>query len=66
MFGLSTSMNTTDIPAHLFVKKNWEIETITNETKLFIHANHPSNIDAICKFALDLIYSGDSLSELIR
>lgn len=65
LFQLSSSTSTDLIPRTLFVKRDWKIDIHNNETKLFFHVNHPENIHDACDLAKNIMFSQDSLSDIL-
>jgi hypothetical protein len=65
LFKLSSSIPTSYICRAIFIKHKWEIDITDNETRLFMHVNHPDNVKSICNLARDAVCCQDSLLELL-
>jgi hypothetical protein len=65
MFNLSSVIPTSSITRAVFMKNKWQIDITNNETKLFMHVNHPDNLRDACNLARNAVCFQDSLSELL-
>ena len=44
LFSLSSKISTQLIPLAILVKRGWKVDITKNETKLFLHVNHPDHL----------------------
>ena len=65
LFSLSSILTTQSIPRNIFVNRHWSIEVINNETRLFLHVNHPNHLREACNLARDVVCSQEALSDLL-
>ena len=65
MFRLSSTISTEKLPRSIFVKRNWTVDTDSNETKLFVQVNNCSLMKDVCKFAKDVVCSHEALSDVL-
>ncbi|XP_052790639.1 uncharacterized protein LOC128224705 [Mya arenaria] len=65
LFKLSSHVPSNLMPRAILIKNGWDLEIEKNETKLFIHVNHPDHIEDFCRVAKRTICCQDYLSDLL-
>ncbi|KAJ8038527.1 hypothetical protein HOLleu_15977 [Holothuria leucospilota] len=65
LFHLSSTIPTQLLPRTIFIKRGWKIDITNNETKLFLHVNHPDHIRDACDLAQNVVCCQDALSDLL-
>ncbi|WAR31472.1 hypothetical protein MAR_034014 [Mya arenaria] len=65
LFELSSHVPSNLITRAILLKNGWDIEVGNNETKLFVHINHPDHIEDFCRVARNAICCQEYLSELL-
>ncbi|KAJ8038526.1 hypothetical protein HOLleu_15975 [Holothuria leucospilota] len=65
LFDFSSTIPTQLLPRTIFIKRGWKIDITNNETKLFLHVNHPDHIRDACDLARNVVCCQDALSDLL-
>ncbi|XP_045168868.2 uncharacterized protein LOC123531720 [Mercenaria mercenaria] len=65
LFDLSSYIPTSLVTRAIFIKNGWKIEITNNETRLFMHVNHPDNLKDVCNLARNAVCCQDSLSDVL-
>jgi hypothetical protein len=65
LFDLSSFIPTSSVTRAIFIKNKWNIDITNNETRLFMHVNHPDNLKDVCNLARNAVCCQDSLSECL-
>lgn len=65
LYRLSSIFPTDRLYRSIFVKRGWKIDSLNNETRLFLQVNHPDNIHDACDLAKTIVCSQDALSDLL-
>ncbi|WAR31957.1 hypothetical protein MAR_034499 [Mya arenaria] len=65
LFELSLHVPSNLMPRAILLKNGWDLELEKNETKLFVHVNHPDHIEDFCRVAKNTICCQEYLSDLL-
>ena len=64
-FHLSSQVPIASIPATVLTRRGWNFEIEHDYVRLFVHANHPSDLSDACKFLQELTHCEDTLHCLL-
>ncbi|WAR32015.1 hypothetical protein MAR_034557 [Mya arenaria] len=65
LFEISSHVPSNIMPRAILLKNGWDLEIENNETKLFIHVNHPDHIENFCRVAKSTICCQEYLSDVL-